>query len=59
MATVPIVDLARLLQQPTEDDYLAVAEDVHRACAEHSFMYVVNHGIPTKTVKDFSWENEK
>ena len=53
MATLPIVDLERLLQQPTEDDYLAVAEDVRRVCEEHSFMYIVNHGIPSKTVTIF------
>ena len=51
MGAVPIVDFARLLEHPTEDDYLAVAEDVRRACEEHSFMYVVNHGIPSETVK--------
>lgn len=53
MGAIPIVDFARLLEKPTEDDFWAVAEDVCRACEEHSFMYVVNHGIPSKTVKYF------
>ena len=53
MGAVPIVDFARLLENPTEDDYLAVAEDDRHAWEEHSFMYVVNHGIPSKTVNDF------
>jgi isopenicillin N synthase-like dioxygenase len=51
MAGIPLIDLAPL-RQGGPSGLARVASEIHRACVEVGFLYVVGHGVPQRLVED-------
>ena len=53
--TVPVIDLTPMLEGD-DASQRSTAWDVHRACRDTGFFYIVNHGVPADLVeRHFDW----